>query len=156
MIYRFNRFILDEERIELHSGSGPVEVEPQVFSLLLTLIRNRHRVVGKDELIDAVWGGRIVSDSTLSSRINAARRAVGDSGKTQSVIHTLARRGFRFVAAVTEENAAPGDSENRRGGGAQTIRFCTTADGVRLAYAVAGAGPPLVKAANWLNHLEYD
>ena len=156
MIYRFNQFILDEERIELHSETGPVEVEPQVFSLLLTLIENRHRVVGKDELIDAVWGGRIVSDSTLSSRINAARRAVGDSGKTQSVIHTAARRGFRFVAAVTKEKAAPGDADDSRQSGTQTIRFCTTSDGVRLAYAVAGSGRPLVKAANWLNHLEYD
>lgn len=102
MIYRFNQFSLDDERIELQSGSESVDVEPQVFSLLAHLIKNRHRVVGKDELIDAVWGGRIVSDSTLSSRINAARRAVGDSGKAQAILHTVARRGFRFVADVAE------------------------------------------------------
>ena len=75
-------------------------VEPQVFDLLVYLVRNRDRVVSKDDLIASVWGGRIVSESTLTSRINAARKAVGDSGEDQKLIRTVARRGLRFVADV--------------------------------------------------------
>jgi pimeloyl-ACP methyl ester carboxylesterase/DNA-binding winged helix-turn-helix (wHTH) protein len=134
-------------------------LEPQVFDLLVHLIRNRDRVVSKDDLIGSVWGGRIVSDSTLTSRINAARKAVGDSGEAQQVIRTIARKGFRFVGDVTEndEPSASASREQRlQTGPQQEIRFCTASDGVRIAYAVAGTGPPLVKAANWLNHLEYD
>jgi DNA-binding winged helix-turn-helix (wHTH) protein len=75
-------------------------VEPQVFDLLIYLVQNRDRVVSKDDLIASVWGGRIVSDSTLTSRINAARKAVGDSGGSQKVIRTIARKGLRFVDDV--------------------------------------------------------
>lgn len=106
MIYRFGDFQLDSERLELRCGPAPRALEPQVFSLLLFLIENHARVVGKDELIDHVWHGRIVSDATLNSRINTARRAVDDSGKEQAVIRTYPRRGFRFVAEVTPEGAA--------------------------------------------------
>ena len=102
MIYRFGRYSLDDELLELSQDSEPVAVEPQVFSVLVFLIENRDRVVGKDELIEAVWDGRIVSDSTLNSRINAARRAIGDTGSDQRVIKTFPRRGFRFVLDVIE------------------------------------------------------
>ena len=98
MIYRFGAFALDTELFELRRDGVPVAVEPQVFGVLRHLIENRDRVVSKDDLIASVWQGRIVSDATLNSRINAARRAVGDSGKIQAVIRTLPRRGFRFVA----------------------------------------------------------
>jgi pimeloyl-ACP methyl ester carboxylesterase len=115
-------------------------------------------VVSKDDLIAAVWGGRIVSDSTLQSRINAARKAVGDNGEQQRLIRTIARKGVRFVCAVDAPTAdgaktppAPPPASPH-----QEIHFCTASDGVRIAYALAGKGPPLVKAANWLNHLEYD
>ena len=91
---------LDIDRRELHRGQEPIAIEPQVFDLLVYLIENRDRVVSKDDLIAAVWGGRTVSDSTLTSRINAARRAVGDSGEEQKLIRTIARRGFRFVGEV--------------------------------------------------------
>ncbi len=107
MKYRFGNFVLDTELLELRSAGTLVTMEPQVFSLLVALIENRERVVGKDELIDSVWGGRIVSDATLNSRINAARRAVGDNGKDQAVIRTHARRGFRFVAPVEPLAATP-------------------------------------------------
>ena len=100
MIYRFGTFALDTELLELRSGQGPVTVEPQVFSLLAYLIENRSHVVSRQELIDTVWEGRIVSDDTLNSRINAARRAVGDTGTAQAIIRTMARRGFRFVAEI--------------------------------------------------------
>ena len=80
MQFLFGDHTLDDERRELRRGAESIAVEPQVFDLLIYLVRNRDRVVSKDDLIDAVWGGRIVSDSTLTSRINAARKAVGDSG----------------------------------------------------------------------------
>jgi TolB-like protein len=91
---------LDTERRELYRGSETIAVEPQVFDLLIYLMENRDRVVSKDDLIASVWGGRIVSDSTLTSRINAARKAVGDSGEDQKLIRTIARKGLRFVGEV--------------------------------------------------------
>ena len=96
----FEDYALDADRRELRRGSEAIAVEPQVFDLLIFLVQNRDRVVGKDDLIAAVWDGRIVSDSTLTSRINAARKAVGDSGEDQRLIRTIARRGFRFVGSV--------------------------------------------------------
>ena len=96
----FAGYRLDIDRRELRRGSDPIAVEPQVFDLLVHLIENRDRVVSKDDLIAGVWGGRIVSDSTLTSRINAVRRALGDSGEEQKLIRTIARKGFRFVGEV--------------------------------------------------------
>ena len=86
---------------ELTRGGENIAVEPQVFDLLIYLVENRDRVVTKDDLIETIWNGRIVSESTLTSRINAARKAVGDSGKDQAVIRTIARKGFRFVGDVS-------------------------------------------------------
>ena len=100
--YDFDGFQLDTERRELRSGARIVPVEPQVLDFLICLIRHRDRVVSKDDLIDAVWGGRIVSESTLSTRLNAARSAVGDSGDAQRLIKTLIGKGLRFVGDVTE------------------------------------------------------
>jgi TolB-like protein len=91
---------LDVERRELKRAQLPVHVEPQVFDLLVYLAQNRDRVVSKDDVIASVWAGRIVSDSTLTSRINAARTAIGDNGDDQKLIRTIARKGFRFVGAV--------------------------------------------------------
>ena len=106
MIRRFGRFSIDPDRLELSEDGAPVAVEPQVFSLLAFLIENRDRVLSKDEIIENVWRGRIVSDGTLNSRINAARRAIGDNGTDQAVIKTYARRGFRFVAEIEGEEEA--------------------------------------------------
>jgi len=100
VLFSFADRTLDVERRELRHGSEPVAVEPQVFDLLIYLIQNRDRVVSKDDLIASVWGGRIVSESTLTSRINAARKAVGDSGDEQHLIRTVARKGIRFVGEV--------------------------------------------------------
>jgi TolB-like protein/cytochrome c-type biogenesis protein CcmH/NrfG len=91
---------IDVERRELSHAQLPVHVEPQVFDLLVYLVQNRYRVVSKDDLIASVWAGRIVSDSTLTSRINAARTAVGDSGDSQKLIRTIARKGLRFIGPV--------------------------------------------------------
>jgi len=151
--------VLDVDRLELRRADALVSLEPQVFDLLVYLLKNRDRVVSKDDLIAGVWGGRIVSDSTLTSRINAARKAVGDSGEEQRLIRTVARKGIRFVGEVGEQ-AKPAPSgvpaAKAPSGLRHEIHFCTACDGVRLAYAEVGEGPPLVKAANWLNHLEYD
>jgi TolB-like protein len=98
--YLFANHVLDTDRRELRRGSERVPVEPQVFDLLVHLVENRDRVVSKDDLIASVWAGRIVSDSTLTTRINAVRRAVGDSGSEQKLIRTIARKGLRFVAGV--------------------------------------------------------
>jgi pimeloyl-ACP methyl ester carboxylesterase/DNA-binding winged helix-turn-helix (wHTH) protein len=161
VLYRFEDYLLDTDRRELERGGEMVALEPQVFDLLVCLIRNRDRVVTKDDLLQEVWGGRIVSESTLTSRINAARKAVGDSGAEQALIRTVARKGLRFVGAVSEGADAPrspaaGKPEWLRPGLRQDIRFCTASDGVRIAYSSVGSGPPLLKTANWLNHLEYD
>ena len=109
MIYTFDDYSLDSDRRELRRGNEIIAVEPQVFDLLQYLIDNRGRVVGKDELLAEVWKGRIVSESTLSSRIAAVRHAVGDSGERQHPIRTVARKGFRFVAEV-RETARPDDA----------------------------------------------
>jgi TolB-like protein len=98
--FRFTDHVLDIERRELRRGSTLIAVEPQVFDLLNYLLENRDRVVSRDDLIASVWCGRAVSDSTLDSRINAARRALGDSGRKQRLIRTIPRRGIRFVGEV--------------------------------------------------------
>jgi len=106
----FGDYVLDSARRELRRGSAPIALEPQVFDLLLYLIEHRDRVVTKDDLIATVWKGRIVSDSTLTTRINAARKAVGDSGGQQALIKTYARKGIRFVGDVRTGDANAGSS----------------------------------------------
>ena len=100
--YLFEDYTLNTERRELHRGADAVSITPQVFDLLDYLIRNRERVVSKDDLISAVWNGRIVSDAALTTRLNAARSAIGDTGEKQRLIKTLPRKGFRFVGTVRE------------------------------------------------------
>ena len=105
MPFQFEDFVLDPERRELSRAGTPVAVEPQVFDLINYLICNRDHVVTRDNLLDAVWNGRIVSESTLTSRIAAARRALNDSGEEQRLIRTVARRGLRFVGTVDAPGA---------------------------------------------------
>jgi TolB-like protein/DNA-binding winged helix-turn-helix (wHTH) protein len=105
--YLFEDFTFDTERRELHRGRDAVSITPQVFDLLDYLIRNRERVVSKDDLISAVWSGRIVSDAALTTRLNAARHAIGDSGEAQRLLKTLPRKGFRFVGTVQEVQRRP-------------------------------------------------
>jgi len=105
--YLFEDFVLDTDRRELRRGSGIIAATPQAFDLLEYLIRNRERVVSKDDLVAAIWGGRVISAAALTTRLNAARAAIGDSGEEQRLIRTLQRRGFRFICAVQE---LPGSS----------------------------------------------
>jgi len=157
LLYRFEDFALDTDRRELRCGEMPVPVAPQVFDLIAYLIRNRDRVIGKDDMLAAIWGGRIVSESALSTRINAARSAIGDDGESQRLIRTLPRKGFRFIGEVREEGVlAKNGPDAAVALPRQEISYCRAADGVRLAYARVGEGPILFKAANYLNHLEYD
>lgn len=108
MPWVFGDCVLNLDRRELARASSVVAVAPQVFDLLVYLLENRERVVSRDDLLAAVWGGRIVSESTLASHINAARKAVGDSGQEQRVIRTVARKGFRFVGDVREAGSPDG------------------------------------------------
>jgi len=100
--YLFEEYAFDTDRRELHRGTDVVSVTPQVFDLLHYLIRNRERVVSKDDLIKAVWNGRIVSEAALTTRLNIARSSIGDSGEEQRFIKTLPRKGYRFVGQVRE------------------------------------------------------
>mgnify|MGYP002423705566 CR=1 FL=1 len=106
MQFHFSGHVLDVDLRELTRGGENIAVEPQVFDLLTYLVENRDRVVSKDDLIETIWNGRIVSESTLTSRINAVRTAVGDTGDEQRLIRTIARKGIRFVGEV-RETAAP-------------------------------------------------
>lgn len=157
MLFQFDNFTLDAGRRELRESGAEVSVEPQVFDLLEFLIRRRDEVVSRDELIEHVWKGRIVSESAMASRINAARVAVGDNGSDQRLIKTIARKGIRFVGEVREQAgagqpAAMRGAENER----QEITFARASDGVNVAIGRSGEGPVLLKTANWLNHLEFD
>lgn len=110
MHIRFEDYVVDPDRRELRKGSEVIPTGPQVFDLLLYLVQNRERVVSKDDLLDTVWHGRIVSESTLTSHINAVRKAIGDSGGEQRLIRTVARKGFRFVGQVEIEQSASAES----------------------------------------------
>ena len=112
--------MLDLGRRELTRGSQVIAVGPQVFDLLIYLVRNRERVVSKDDVLDAVWSGRIVSESTLTSHINAVRKAIGDSGEGQRLIRTVARKGFRFVGDVSEVQSSDGGSLKTGPAGSET------------------------------------
>jgi TolB-like protein len=103
--FRFGDFEIDAARQELRQAGAPVHIEPQVFDLLVYLVQHRDRIVSKDELIETIWHGRAISEAALSSRISAARRALGDNGNDQTLIRTLHKRGFRFVGEVDAGSA---------------------------------------------------
>src|SRR3984885_6154702 len=108
MLLHFDRYVLDNDRRELRKEGRAIAVQPQVFDLLAFLLANRSRVVTKGQIIEAVWGGRAISESTLTSRVNALRYAIGDTGEAQRLIRTVARKGLRFAGDVMETGAAIG------------------------------------------------
>ena len=126
MIFVFDSYVLDTGRRELRRGHTLVSVQPQVFDLLEYLIRNRGRVISRDDLLDAIWGGRIVSESTLATRINAARSAIGDDGESQRLIRTLPRKGIRFVGEVREVEEEEEQPRARRAAASRAV--ATAAD----------------------------
>ncbi|MFG2956471.1 alpha/beta fold hydrolase [Streptomyces sp. NPDC048291] len=166
--YRFGDFELDAAGHLLRRAGEPVHVEPRALDLLCHLVEHRDRVVPKNELLDEIWGDRFVSEAALTTALRTARLAVGDTGSRQDLIRTVHRRGYRFVATATvvggeasvgagrqaDSDSAPADGPS--GPDSQTIRFCRTADGTRIAYATVGSGPPLLKAANWMSHLDLE
>ena len=163
MKFVFENHEIDLDRRELKREDVRVAIEPQVFDLLVYLIRHRDRVVTKDDLIEGVWGGRIVSESALTSRISAARKAIGDNGGAQRLIRTIPRKGLRFIGEVRDEvspSAAAAVALDNAPvpviGLRQKIQFCTASDGARIAYATIGKGSSLVKTGNWMTHLEKD
>lgn len=160
MVWRFGEFELNPTAFELRCNDIPLPIEPQVFELLVLLVSNSDRIVTKDELIDRVWNGRIVSEATISSRIKAARRAVNDDGRAQALIKTVHGRGFRFVGHVNPIQSVPslhlGAVQGVEPHIEQDIRYCQSKDGFQIAYARTGAGSTVVKAANWMSHLEFD
>lgn len=165
----FGEYDLDTVRHQLRRAGEPVHVEPRAFDLLCHLVAHRDRVVSKNELLDSVWGDRFVSEAALTTGLRTARLAIGDTGGRQQSIRTVHRRGYQFVAPATvvpatvESAAAAGGPRAAAGTVAQpletdgqVIQFCRAPDGTRIAYATAGSGPPLVKAANWMTHLDLE
>jgi DNA-binding winged helix-turn-helix (wHTH) protein/pimeloyl-ACP methyl ester carboxylesterase len=156
MRYRFGACTLCPDSHTLAVKGAPVHVEPQVFDILLLLVRNADRLVSHDQLMSEVWGGRIVSDATVSARISAARAAIGDDGRRQDWIRTVPRRGFRFVGAVERIGQETSVTEAQSTDARQRICMCQSHHGVRIAFARSGCGPPMVRAGHWLTHLEQD
>ncbi|HET8620753.1 MAG TPA: alpha/beta fold hydrolase [Acidimicrobiales bacterium] len=163
MRYRFAGVELDTDTFELRAGGRRVEVEPQVFDVLVHLITHRDRVVSKEDLLDTVWGDRFVSESALTTRIKQARQAVGDDGQAQRVIRTAHGRGYRFVAPVTEVApeggaAAPGPAAPPPGESpalepVPETRYVTN-DGAAIAYQVFGHGPDLMLIGGYTTNVE--
>lgn len=163
MIFRFGQFELDSKRHQLRRDGEPVTVEPLALEILEYLIRNRDRVVTRDELLDRLWPGKVVTESAVNARIKTARRAVGDSGERQQIIRTFHGRGYQFVADV-ETGRADQASLSRSaladaGPGLEQqspVRYCHASDGVGIAHATVGSGPPLIVTGSWMTHLEHD
>lgn len=152
MIYRFGDCSIDTTHHRFLRGAEAVHLEPQVFDLLLLLARNPGELLSKERLIEEIWAGLNVSDSTISARISLARAAVGDNGKAQAVIRTVPRRGVQLVVPVEQDGGAAISTTGAR----PDVRFARSRDGQGIAYAVSGDGPPLLRAGHWLTHLELD
>src|SRR3954454_18905232 len=158
--YIFGRFRLDVEERRLLRGSEEIRLRGKPFDTLRVLVENAGRLIRKDELMQAVWPDTIVEENNVDHCISQLRKYLG---KDEHYIETVPRQGYRFTAEVT----VGGDERTQREGEVaatrsvldvpkQEIRFLEASDGVKIAYSLAGSGPPLVKAANWLNHLDFE
>lgn len=154
--YRFGPFRLDVGERRLTRDGAALPVRLKVFDTLRVLVENAGRLVTKEELLSAVWPDAVVEENNLNHNVSVLRKVLGEKATGQSFIETVPRVGYRFVAPVEVEAAGVVGDARRPGGARQEIRYCTTADGVRLAYATSGGGPPLVKASNWLTHLDFE
>lgn len=155
--HRFGPFHLDIRERRLSREGEIIPLRFKVFDTLAVLVENAGRLLTKQELLDAVWPETAVEENNLNHTISVLRRALGEKATGQEYIETVPRVGYRFLAEVTNSSPldpAPPTAPQRSL--RQEIRFCTAHDGIRIAYATVGHGPPLVKAANFLNHLEYE
>ena len=157
MKLRFSDCELDLERFTLSRAGVPVHVEPQVFDLLACLAQKPGEILSKEELVDVVWNGLSVSDATISARISAARAAIGDDGRSQSVIRTVHRRGFEFRPEVTAIDVGKRTAAQKNTISAPPgVNYCASKDGTAIAWSEHGTGPTLVRIGHWLSHLELD
>ncbi len=150
MRYEFAECVLDVDRHVLLRGGEHVPVEPQVFDLLELLVENPGRLVAREEIIERVWNGRFVSDSTISARIAAARKAVGDDGKAQRIIRTIVRRGLQLAAEVNRDNPSTIDEP----GHTQQLRYAHGPDGRAVPYTLTGKGQPVLRIGSVIHDLE--
>ena len=154
--YRFGPFHLDVRERRLSRGGEVIPLRLKVFDTLLVLVENAGRLVTKQELLDRIWPETTVEENNLNHNVSVLRKALGEKATGQQYIETVPRVGYRFAALVDAAVPAVGASAASIAKGRQEIRYCTTTDGVRLAYATTGDGPPLVKASNWLTHLDFE
>jgi pimeloyl-ACP methyl ester carboxylesterase/DNA-binding winged helix-turn-helix (wHTH) protein len=154
--YRFGPFHLDVRERRLSRGGEVIPLRLKVFDTLRVLVENSGRLVTKQELLDTVWPETTVEENNLNHNVSVLRKALGENATGQQYIETVPRVGYRFAAPVEAAVAQAGASAAFIAKARQDIRYCTTSDGVRLAYATTGKGPPLVKASNWLTHLDFE
>ena len=154
--YRFGPFCLDVRERRLSRGDEVIPLRLKVFDTLLVLVENAGRLVTKQELLDTVWPETTVEENNLNHNVSVLRKALGEKATGQQYIETVPRVGYRFAAPVDAAVPQPRASTASIAKARQEIRYCTTSDGVRLAYATTGNGPPLVKASNWLTHLDFE
>ena len=154
--YRFGPFQLDVRERRLSRGCDAIPLRLKVFDTLRVLVENAGRLVTKQELLDTVWPETTVEENNLNHNVSVLRKALGERATGQQYIETVPRIGYRFVALVEAAVPQSTSSASSAARARQEIRYCTTGDGVRLAYATTGNGPPLVKASNWLTHLDFE
>jgi len=156
LIYDFGDFRLDVRERQLLRNGQPVALTVKVFETLKVLLERSGQLITKDELIRHLWPDTVVEDNNLTQHISALRRALGEQRDGGRFIETVPRVGYRFIAGVTQSRADPAALSAAAPATRQEIRFCTADDRTRIAYATVGTGPPLVKTANWLTHLEHE
>jgi pimeloyl-ACP methyl ester carboxylesterase/DNA-binding winged helix-turn-helix (wHTH) protein len=154
--YRFGPFHLSVRERRLSRGGEVIPLRLKVFDTLLVLVENAGRLVTKQELLDRVWPETTVEENNLNHNVSVLRKALGEKKTGQQYIETVPRVGYRFAAPVDAAVPQTGASAASTAKARQEIRYCMTSDGVRLAYATTGNGPPLVKASNWLTHLDFE
>ena len=154
--YRVGPFRLEVAERRLLRNGEPIPLRLKVFDTLRVLIENAGRLVTKEELLQAIWPDTAVEENNLNHNVSVLRKLLGERATGQAFIETVPRVGYRFVAAVELDRATHSGDRAPRTNPRQEIRYCTTTDGIRLAYATSGQGPPLVKASNWLTHLDFE
>ena len=144
---------VDTDRQMFWKSGKPVRLEPQVFDVLAHFLKNPGKLITRDDLVEAVWDGRVVSDSAISTRINAVRRAIDDNDRANRMLETMSKRGYRLSVEVS------GDTQSHQGSASlarQVVKVARSEDGTDIAHATSGEGPPLLRAGHFLTHLHMD